>query len=84
MADFISVNAVHVTADRSRVVPVHSEEAAYLLVGPGGRIPAEVADYYGLTNGETVPSAIEERHAGELEAAVGEHLSRLPAKPAAG
>lgn len=38
----------YVTADRTRKVPVGSQEAAYLLVGKGSPIAPEVAAHYGI------------------------------------
>ena len=40
---------LYVNADRSKVVPEDSEEAAFVLVGPGGQIPDDEAERLGLT-----------------------------------
>jgi len=52
---------VFVDADWSKVVPGNSPEAAFLLVGSNGRVPAEYADLYldSLKLDEVQPAEVE-------------------------
>lgn len=50
---YTSDKALYVNADKSRVVPGDSPEAAFLLVGEGGQLSDEDAAKYGLTKPET-------------------------------
>lgn len=45
---YTSDKRLHVNADRSKIVPENSEDAAYLLVAEGGELSDEEAAKYGL------------------------------------
>lgn len=45
---YTSDKRLHVNADRTKVVPEDSEDAAYILVGEGGELSDEEAAKYGL------------------------------------
>ena len=40
---------LYVNADRTKIVPEHSSEAAFLLAAEGKELPDDVAERYGLT-----------------------------------
>lgn len=41
---------IYVNADRSKVVPGDSEEAAFLLIAKDGEVRPELAEKYGIKN----------------------------------
>lgn len=49
MSAYIATERLFLTADQSEVVPDGDERAAFLLVGVGQSLPADVVERYGLT-----------------------------------
>lgn len=68
----VSKNRLYVNADKSKIVPEDSEEAAFLLVGAGGELTHEQAKQYGLKKrdfaGESDDDEPEPEHEPEPEA----------------
>lgn len=45
---YVAKEKLYMNADRSQVVPENSPEAAFVLVGPGGKLTDEQCKKYGL------------------------------------